>query len=79
MRRLVYAGGFDYLMDMGFESKEPVIKPFKPTDAQQIVLGESEDSSDQGRSDDSRSNERHQPYNRLTVDDVIEREQFHRN
>ena len=66
-------------MDMGFESKEPVIKPCKPTDAQQIVLGESEDSSDQGRSDDPRSDERHQPYNRLTVGDEIERDQFHGN
>jgi hypothetical protein len=63
-------------MDMDFESKEPVIKPFKPTDAEQIALGENEDSSDQGRSDNPRSNERHQPYNRLTVDDEIEREQF---
>jgi hypothetical protein len=55
---------------MGLESKEPVIKPCKPTDAQQIVPGES---------DDPRSNERHQPYNRLTVGDEIERDQFHGN
>jgi hypothetical protein len=58
-------------MNMGFESKEPVIKPCKSIDTNQIALGENEDSSDHGCSDNPLYNEHHQPCNRLTVGDEV--------
>jgi hypothetical protein len=79
MRSLVQAGGFDRLMDSGFEGQEPRIQPRKPTDAQQIGLGQNEDSRNQSSSGDLGGNGNHQPQHCVTVGDEIERGQLYGN